>query len=146
MHPIYLYTLYFANRITIFLHATMEHLYQMFRTYFIYSQALFDSVDIASPLGSDSSHPGHGTKCSRRRNRPLNKNFQSRQTSSWVPRLGFEPMASGFLIGRHNLWTSWTGQLCTLYIYIYSPCNFWPRTPLSSEESFLSNVPLCKCL
>ena len=65
MHPIYLYTLYFASRTTTFLHATMKHLYQLFRNYFIYFQALFDSVDTASPLGSDGSHPDHGTKCSR---------------------------------------------------------------------------------
>ena len=35
----------------------------------IYSQALFDSVDTASSLDSDSNHPGHGTKCRMRRNR-----------------------------------------------------------------------------
>ena len=100
MHPVYLYTLYFASHTTTFLHATLKHLYQMFRNYFIYSQALFNSVGTASPLGSDGSHPGHSNKCSRRRNRPVNKNF------SRVPRPGFEPTASGCLIGRHKFITT----------------------------------------
>ena len=76
MHPIYIYTSYFSSRTTTLLHATMKHLYQMFRNYFITllycSQTLFDSVDTASPLGSDGSHLGHGTKCSRGRNRHEN--------------------------------------------------------------------------
>ena len=51
-------TLYLASRTTTFLHATMKHLYQMFKNYFIYSQALSDSVDTALLLGSEGSHPG----------------------------------------------------------------------------------------
>ena len=58
MHPIYLYTLHFASRTTTFLQSTIKHLYQMFRNYFIYSQAIFDSVDTASPLCSDGNQPG----------------------------------------------------------------------------------------
>ena len=58
---IHLYTLYFASLTTSFLHATMKHLYQMFRNYLIYFQALSDSVDTASPFGSDGGHHEPGT-------------------------------------------------------------------------------------
>ena len=36
-------------------------------------KALFGFLDTASPFGSGGSHPGHGTKCSRRRYKPVNK-------------------------------------------------------------------------
>ena len=61
-------------RATTLLHPTMKHLYQMFSTI---PRLFCDSVAIASPLGSDGSHPGHGTTCSRRRNRPVKKIFPS---------------------------------------------------------------------
>ena len=61
-------------RATTLLHPTMKHLYQMFATI---PRLFCDSVAIASPLGSDGSHPGHSTTCSRRRNRPVKKVFPS---------------------------------------------------------------------
>ena len=61
-------------RTTTLLHPTMKHLYQMFSTI---PRLFCDPVAIASPLGSDGSHPGHGTTCSRRRNRPVKKIFPS---------------------------------------------------------------------
>ena len=61
-------------RATTLLHPIMKHLYQMFSTI---PRLFCDSVAIASPLGSNGSHPGHGTKCSRRKNRPVKKIFPS---------------------------------------------------------------------
>ena len=61
-------------RATTLLHPTMKHLYQMFSTI---PRLFCDSVAIASPLAPTVVILAPGTKCSRRRNRPVKKIFPS---------------------------------------------------------------------
>ena len=74
-----------------------------------------DSVAIAMPLGSDGSHPGQGTTCSRRRNRPVKKIFPSSAPTR------IKPGTPGSVIEHHNHEAKRSGPV---RLVIYSPCIF----------------------